>query len=166
MAKTESFDISTGVDLQEVDNAINQARRELTNRFDFKGVLADITFDRAAPSLTIHTEDDFKLEALWDVLRQRFISRKVALDNFRRSDVEKAAGSTVRQIITITQSIDADTARKIVKFLKDQKYKKVQAAIQGDEVRVSAPSRDELQTAIQDLKGEDWGMELNFGNYR
>ncbi len=166
MAKTESFDISTGVDLQEVDNAINQARKELSNRFDFKGDVAEITFDRAAPSLTIHTQDEFKLEGLWDILRQRFISRKVALDNLRRGNVEKAAGSTVRQTVNITQSIDADTARKIVKFIKDQKYKKIQSAIQGDEVRVSAPSRDELQTAIQDIKDQDWGMELKFGNYR
>ena len=166
MAKTESFDISTGVDLQEVDNAINQARKELSNRFDFKGALADIVFDRAVPNLTIHTEDDFKLEALWEVLRQRFISRKVALENLRRGNVEKAAGSTVRQTISITQSIDTETARKIVKFIKEKKYKKIQSAIQGDEVRVSAPSRDELQTAIQDLKDQDWGMELKFGNYR
>ena len=166
MAKTESFDITTGVDLQEVDNALNQARKELTNRFDFKGVLADIDYDRAGPKITLHTADDFKLEAIWQVLEQRFRARNVPLKNLKRGNVEKAAGSTVRQEINITQAIDSDTARKIVKFMKDQKYKKVQSQIQGDEVRVSAPSRDELQQVIKDLKDEDWGIELKFGNYR
>ena len=166
MAKTESFDITTGVDLQEVDNALNQARKELTNRFDFKGVLADIEYDRSAPKITLHTADDFKLEAIWQVLEQRFRARNVPLKNIKRGNVEKAAGSTVRQEIKITQAIDPDTARKIVKFMKDQKYKKVQSQIQGDEVRVSAPSRDELQQVIKDLRGEDWGIELKFGNYR
>jgi uncharacterized protein YajQ (UPF0234 family) len=166
MAKTESFDISTGVDLQEVDNAVNQARREIGNRFDFKNVVAEIDFDRAGAKLTLHTADDFKVEAIWQVLEQRFRARSVPLINLKRGDVEKAGGSTVRQVVNITQSIDPDTARKIVKFLKDGKYKKVQTQIQGDEVRVSAPSRDELQSVITALKAEDWGMELKFGNYR
>ncbi len=166
MPKTESFDITTGVDLQEVDNAVNQARKEIGNRFDFKNVVADIEYDRAAPRLTIHTADDFKLEAMWQVLVQRLNSRHVPLKNLNRGNVEKAGGNTVRQEVRIVQSIDGDTARKITGFIKNQKYKKVQASIQGDEVRVSAPSRDELQTVIGDLKGEDWGMELKFGNYR
>ena len=166
MPKTESFDITTGADLQEVDNAVNQARKEITNRFDFKGVLAEINYDRAKPSLSIHTTDDFKLEAIWQVLSQRLNSRSIPMKNVKRGTVEKAGSNTVRQDIPITQSIDNDTARKIVKFLKDQGYKKVQSQIQGDEVRVSAPSRDELQTVIKDLKGEDWGIELKFGNYR
>ena len=166
MAKTESFDITTGVDLQEVDNAVNQARKEIANRFDFKNIVAEIDYDRAAPMLTIHTTDDYKLAAIWEALTQRLLSRKVPLKNLKRGQVQKAAGSTIRQEIPITQSIDGDTARKIVKFMKDKKYKKVQSAIQGDEIRVSAPSRDELQAVISDLKDEDWGMELKFGNYR
>lgn len=166
MAKTESFDITTGVDLQEVDNALNQARKEISTRFDFKNVLADIEYDRAAPKLLIHTADEYKLEAIWQVLEQRFNSRHVPLKNLNRKDAEKASGSTVRQEVSITQAIDSDTARKIVKFMKDQGYKKVQSQIQGDAVRVSAPSRDELQAVIKDLKGEDWGIELQFGNYR
>ena len=166
MPKTESFDISTGADLQEVDNAVNQARKEITNRFDFKNVLAEIEYDRTKPKLTIHTTDEFKLDAIWTVLTQRLHARHVPLKNLKPGNVEKAAGSTVRQEIPITQSIDSDTARKIVKFLKDSKYKKIQTQIQGDEVRVSAPSRDELQNVIRDLKAEDWGMELKFGNYR
>jgi len=166
MAKTASFDITTGVDLQEVDNAVNQARKEIANRFDFKNVIAEIEYDRTAPKLTIHTADEYKVEAIWQALTQRLIARNVPLKNLKRGEVEEAARGTVRQEVVITQSIDSDTARKIVKFMKDQKYKKVQSSIQGDAVRVSAPSRDELQAVIRDLGAEDWGMELKFGNYR
>jgi len=166
MPKTESFDITTGVDLQEVDNAVNQARKEIANRYDFKKVLAEIDYDRKAPKLSIHTTDDFKLNAVWEVLSGRLLGRHVPLKNLKRGEVEKAAGNTIRQDIPITQSIDDETARKIVKFIKDQKYKKVQSSVQGDQVRISAPSRDELQAVIRDLKTEDWGIELNFANYR
>ena len=166
MAKTESFDITTGVDLQEVDNAVNQARKEIANRYDFKKVLAEIDYDRKAPKLSIHSADDFKLNAVWEVLSGRLLGRHVPLKNLKRGEVEKAAGNTVRQEIPITQAIDDETARKIVKFIKDQRYKKVQSSVQGDQVRISAPSRDELQVVIRDLKAEDWGIELNFANYR
>jgi uncharacterized protein YajQ (UPF0234 family) len=166
MPKTESFDVSTGVDMQEVDNAVNQAKKEISTRFDFKGSVAEIEFDSKHPKISLHAADDFKLEAVWQVLTPRLIARKVPLINLKRGNVEPASGNTVRQTIDITQAIYQDTARKIVKFLKDSKYKKVQTSIQGSEVRVSAPSRDELQSVIQDLKGEDWGMELKFGNYR
>ncbi len=166
MAKTESFDISTGVDLQEVDNALNQAKQEIAHRFDFKGVLADINLDRTSQKLSIHTDDDYKLESIWQVMEQRLRARKVPLKNMRRGNPEKAAGSSVRQEIKIAQSIDNDTARKIVKYIKDKGYKKVQTQIQGDEVRVTAPSRDELQGVIKNLQDEDWGIELKFGNYR
>src|SRR6185436_695338 len=166
MPKTESFDVSTGVDLMEIDNAVNQARKEISTRFDFKGSVAEIDFDRKTSKLGLHAADDYKLEAVWQVLQPSLIARKVALANLKRGEIEPASGNTVRQAIDITQAIDQDTARKIVKFLKEGKYKKVQTAIQGSEVRVSAPSRDELQGVIQDLKGEDWGMELKFGNYR
>ena len=107
-----------------------------------------------------------RLEAVWQVMEQRFRSRQVPLKNLVRGKVDQASGGSVRQEIKITQGIDSDTARKITKHIKDAGYKKVQSQIQGDAVRVSAPSRDELQAVIQDLKGEDWGMELNFGNYR
>ncbi len=166
MAKTESFDISTGVDLQEVDNAVNQARKEISTRFDFKNVVAVIEYDRSAARIVIHTQDDYTLESMWQVMTQRFISRKVPLQNLKRGNVDKASGNTVRQEVKLTQSIDQDTARKITAFIKKQGYKKVQSTIQGDEVRVSAPSRDDLQSVISDLKGEDFGIELKFGNYR
>lgn len=166
MAKDESFDITTGADLQEVDNALNQARKEITNRFDFKNVLVEIDYDRANAKINLHTTDEYKLDAIWQVLTQRFVARNVPLKNMVRGAVEQAGGSTVRQEVTLTQGIDSDTARKIVKFIKDQRFKKAQAQVQGDAVRVSAPSRDELQAVISAVKGEDWGMELKFGNYR
>ena len=166
MAKTESFDITTGADLQEVDNALNQARKEILGRFDFKNVLAEIEFDRTAGTVEIHTTDEFKLDAIWDVLIARFVSRKVPVMNMNRGEAERAGGNTVRQTITLVQGIDTDTARKITKFIRDQKLKRVQSQIQGDAVRVSAPNRDDLQAAIQAVRGEDWGVELNFGNYR
>ena len=106
MPKTESFDITTGVDLQEVDNAVNQAKKEIGNRFDFKNVVAEIEFDRHAPKLTIHTQDEYTLESMWQVMQQRFNSRHVPLQNMTRGNVEKASGSTVRQEVKITQSID------------------------------------------------------------
>ena len=166
MAKDESFDITTGADLQEVDNAVNQAKREIVNRFDFKNVLVEIDYDRHAAVINLHTTDEYKLDAIWQVLQQRFVARNVPLKNVKRGNVEKAGGSTVRQQLTLTQSIDSDTARKIVKFIKDKKFKRAQAQVQGDAVRISGPSRDELQQVIQAVKGEDWGIELKFGNYR
>lgn len=166
MAKSESFDITTGCDLQEVDNALNQARRELQNRYDFKGVKADIDFDRDAGTISIHTQEQFHLDQIWTVMVSKFVARKVPVENMDRAEPEDAGGDTRRQLITLVQAIDSDTGRKINKFIKDLKIKKVQSQIQNDAVRVSAPKRDDLQTAMAALREEDWGMQLNFGNYR
>ncbi len=166
MAKDESFDVTTGADLQEVDNALNQARKEISTRFDFKNVLAEIEYDRPNAKITIHTADEYKLEAIWQVLNQRFIARNVPIKNLARGEPEKASGGTIRQVTTLKQGIESEVAKKIVKEIKDQKFKKAQAQVQGDAVRVSAPSRDELQQVIQFLKGQDYGIELKFGNYR
>lgn len=166
MAKDESFDITTGCDLQEIDNALNQVRREITGRFDFKGVLAEIETDRAAGTITIHTESQFKLDAIWDVMHSRMVARKVPVKNLQRGEAQPAASNTVRQTVKLVQGIESDTAKKIVKFIRDQKLKGVQSQIQGDAVRVSGPKRDDLQAAMEALRGEDWGIELNFGNYR
>jgi uncharacterized protein YajQ (UPF0234 family) len=162
----ESFDITTGCDLQEVDNAVNQALREITGRFDFKNILVEIEFSRADNKINIHTTDEYKLDAIWDALLGRLIARKVPTKNLKRGDMAQAGSNTVRQEITLVQAIDSDTAKSISKFIRDQKYKKVTAQIQGDAVRVSGPSRDDLQSAMAALKGEDWGVELEFGNYR
>ena len=112
------------------------------------------------------TDDDFKLNALWEIVQTRLVRRKVPVKNLKRLTLEPAAGGTVRQTITLQQGIPTDTGRAIVKFLKDAKLKKVQAALQGDQVRVSSPSRDDLQTAIALLREHDFGIELQFGNYR
>lgn len=166
MAKEESFDITTGCDLQEVDNALNQARKELSTRFDFKGVISEVEYDKQKGAITVHTTDEYKLEAIWQVLTGRFIARGVPIKNLKRGTIEQAASSTIRQVVTLTQAIESDIARHIVRDIKEHKYKKVQAQIQGDAVRISGPSRDELQQVIVQLKGNDYGIELNFGNYR
>ncbi len=166
MAKTESFDITTGCDLQEVDNAVNQALKEITGRYDFKGVLVEIEFDRKASTIEMHTSDEFKLDAAWDVLFGRLLARKIPMKNIKRGKVEPAGGDTVRQVITLIQAIDSDTAKKITQYIRDQKLKKVQSQIQGDAVRVSGPTRDDLQAAIEALRQNDFGVELTFGNYR
>ena len=166
MAKTESFDVTTGVDLQEVDNAVNQAKKEVAQRYDFKGQKAEIEYDRQNAKLRLAASDEFYLTALWNVLRERMISRKVPVKNLHRGKVEPASGGTVRQEVELKQGISSDTARAIVKLIKDQKFKKVQSQIQGDAVRFSGPSRDELQEVIQLLRQQDYDVELKFGNYR
>ena len=166
MADTNSFDITSTIDLAEVDNALNQARKELAQRYDFKGSPAAIDLDQKANTLTLSAEDNFKVDAVWDILQTRMIRRNVPVKNLKRGDVEAAAGGTVRQVITLQQGIPIEAAREIVKHLKDLKMKKVQAAIQGDQVRVSSPSKDELQAAMAALRAKDFGIALQFGNYR
>ena len=166
MAKDESFDITTGCDLQEVDNAVNQALKEISGRFDFKGVLAEIEFNRTDEKINIHTTDEFKLDGIWQALLARLISRQVPVKNLKREDVERAGGDTVKQTVTLVQSIDSETAKKITTFIRDQKLKKVKTQVQGDAVRVTGSSRYELQSVIRYLKEQDWDVELSFGNYR
>ena len=166
MAGLVSFDITSTVDLQEVDNAVNQAKKEIAQRYDFKGSRASIDFKRAENVLELVADDSFKMEALWDILQMRLIKRSVPVKNLKPSDLETMGGGLVKRTVTLQQGVPSDAARDIVKFLKDQKLKKVQAAIQGDQLRVSAPSKDELQSAIQMLRREDFGVDLQFGNYR
>lgn len=166
MATTYSFDVTSNIEMPEVNNAVNQARKELGQRFDFKGSIAAIDLDQKANTLTLTAEDNFKLESVWDVLQTRLIKRSVAVKNLKRGDIEPAAGSTITQVITLQQGIPTDAAREIVKHLKDLKLKKVQASIQGDQVRVTSPAKDELQGAMQALRAKDFGVALQFGNYR
>jgi uncharacterized protein YajQ (UPF0234 family) len=166
MAASNSFDVTSTVDMAEVDNALHQARKELTQRYDFKGSPAAIELDLKANTLTLTAEDNFKIEAVWEILQTRLIRRNVPVKNLKRGDVEPAAGGTVRQVITLQQGIPIEAAREIVKHLKDLKMKKVQAAIQGDQVRISSPSKDELQAAMAALRARDFGIALQFGNYR
>ena len=166
MPAVSSFDVTSTVDLQEVDNAVNQARKEISQRYDFKGSTAAIDFNKAENTLTLSAEDSMKMNALWDVLQTRLIRRNVPVKNLKLGEVEPATGSTVRRVITLQQGISGDTARDIIKFLKDQKLKKVQTTIQGDQLRISSPSKDELQTVMGLLRGHDFGIALQFGNYR
>lgn len=166
MAAQASFDITSAVDLQEVDNAVNQARKEIGQRYDFKGSKTTIDFARAENTIAITTEDTFKLESVWDILQTRMIRRGVPIKNLTPSEITPVAGGFVKRTVTLQQGISSDAAKAIVKFLKDQNLKKVQASIQADQVRVTSPSKDDLQQAIRLLKGHDFGVELQFGNYR
>ena len=166
MAAPISFDITSTVDLQEVDNAINQARKEVAQRYDFKGSRAEIEFSRAEGTLTLSADDEFKLNALWEIVQTRLVRRAVPVKNLKPGSIERAANDTVRRVVTLQQGIPGDAAREIARFIKDLKMKKVQAAIQGDQLRISSPSRDELQTVIRLLRDQDFGIALQFGNYR
>jgi hypothetical protein len=166
MATPVSFDITSEVDLQEVDNAVNQARKEVAQRYDFKGSRAAIEFNRTDNTLVLTADDDFKMTALWEILQGRLVRRGVPTKNLTPGDVERAANDTVKRVVTLQQGIPAEAAREIVKFLKDRKLKKVQATIQADQVRVSSSSKDDLQEAIRVLREHDFGVALQFGNYR
>jgi uncharacterized protein YajQ (UPF0234 family) len=166
MAQQYSFDVTSTVDLQEVDNAVNQARKEIAQRYDFKGSSATIELDQKAGTLTLTAEDAFKIGAVWEIVQTRLVRRNVPVKNMKPAEPEPASAGTVRQVITLQQGIPSEAAREIVKFLKDQKLKKVQAAIQGDQLRISAPAKDDLQAAMALLRERDVGDALQFGNYR
>lgn len=166
MAEQNSFDVTTGCDLQEVDNAVNQAHKELTQRYDFRNVTFTLELKRAENKLQLAAPDASKLQAIYDTLQQKLIKRGVPVQNVQAGKDEQATGGSVRRCYTLQQGIEAEVAKKIVKFLKDQKFKKVQGAIQKEQVRVTSPSRDELQQAIAALKAQDFGIALTFGNYR
>jgi uncharacterized protein YajQ (UPF0234 family) len=166
MAQLNSFDITSTIDLQEVDNALNQARKEIGQRYDFKGARADIDFNRGEHTITIVADDNFKMDAIWEILQARLVRRNVPVKNFKLGDIEPASGSGVRRVISLQQGIPSEAAKEIVKFLKEKKLRKVQAAIQADQVRVSAPAKDELQDAMRLLREQDFGVALQFGNYR
>jgi cyclic-di-GMP-binding protein len=166
MASNPSFDISTGADLQEVDNAVNQALKEIAQRYDFKDTKCTIEFDRTKAEIQLSADDEFRMGQLVDVLQTRMVKRGVPVKNLNLGDLIPGTGQSVRRTIGLTQGISSETARKIVKAIKDKGLKKVQTAIQGDEVRVTGPSRDDLQAVIALLRGQDFGIELKFGNYR
>ena len=166
MPAASSFDVTSTIDFQEVDNALNQARKEVAQRYDFKGATAEITLSTTDKTLTLVAEDEFKMNALWEIVQTRLVRRNVPIKNFKAAESEDASGGTVRRVITIQEGIPIEAAREIVKYLKDKKIKKVQASIQGEQVRVTSPSRDDLQEAIRALRDHDFGVALQFGNYR
>jgi hypothetical protein len=135
-------------------------------RYDFKGSKADIEFSRVDNTITLIADDEFKMQALWEIVQGRMVKRQVPVKNLTLGEVERGAQDTVRRVITLQQGIPTEASRAIVKFLKDRKLKKVQAAIQADQLRISSASRDELQGVMRLLKEQDFGIELQFGNYR
>src|SRR5712672_3647005 len=154
MAQQASFDVTTGVDLQEVDNAVNQAQKEISQRYDFKGSPATIELKRTEGLIALTAENDYKMEALWDVLQTKLIKRSVPVKNLDAGEIKPAGGDTVKRDIALKMALDGDTAKKVA------------AAIKGDQVRVTSPSRDDLQEAMALLRKQDFGVELKFGNYR
>ncbi len=166
MADLVSFDITSGVDLQEVDNAVNQARKEIAQRYDFKGSRAAIELNQKDNTMVLTADDDYKMTALWEILQGRLVRRGVPTKNLTPGDVERAANDTVRRVVTLQQGIPTDAAKEIVKFMKERKLKKVTAAIQADQIRVSSSSKDDLQEAMRQLREHDFGVALQFGNYR
>jgi hypothetical protein len=166
MPPASSFDITSTIDFQEVDNALNQARKEVGQRYDFKGAKAEIDLNAAEKTLTLVADDEMKMNALWEIVQTRLVRRGVAIKNFKAPESDAAAGGAVKRVIPIQQGIPIEAAKEIVKFLKDQKLRKVQAAIQADQVRVTSPSKDELQDAMRQLREHDFGVALQFGNYR
>src|ERR1035437_2749209 len=166
MPPASSFDITSTIDFQEVDNALNQARKEIGQRYDFKGAKADIDLSTADKTLTLTTDDEMKMNALWEIVSARLVRRGVAVKNFEAPDSEPGAGGSVRRVIKIQQGIPIEAAKEILKYIKEKKLKKVQATIQADQVRVSSPSKDELQEAMRVLREHDFGVALQFGNYR
>jgi len=163
MAKENSFDIVSKTDYAEVTNAINQTTKEISQRFDFKGSRA--TVELQEKDLLMSAEDETKLRNMNDILQSKLLKRGVSIKALDYQKVEPAAGSSVRQVVKIQQGIPVDKAKEVVKFIKDGKFK-VQASIQGETVRVSGKDRDTLQEVISALKGKDFGIDMNFDNYR
>jgi uncharacterized protein YajQ (UPF0234 family) len=160
-----SFDVVSRVDMQEMDNAVNQVKKEIATRFDFRGSKTQIDLDRKEGEIHVLTEDDMKLRAIKDMLIAKVVRRSIEAGALVFDPSEQAGGDMVRQKVKITNGIDIDTARKVVKVIKEAKLK-VQTAIQGEEVRITGKQRDDLQEAIQILKEADLGMPLQFVNYR
>ncbi len=164
MAEEFSFDVVSKLDLQEVENAYNQANKEIQTRFDFKGSVSRIEWDKKE-KLTLHSDDEYKLKALTDVLQGKLIKRGVSLKALDYKPVQQALGATVRQEVIVKQGIESDKAKDIVRAVKDAKLK-AHASIQGDQLRVTSKSKDELQNVMALLRGQDFGLPLQFTNYR
>lgn len=163
MSNEVSFDISSTVDLQEVDNAVQQVMKEIQQRFDFKGSTSRVTRDEQG--LLLYADDTYKLKAVVELLESKLVRRKVSLKALVYEAVESAAKGTVRQRATLQQGIPADKAKEIAKVIRGLGFKVV-GQIQGDEIRVSGKNKDDLQAVIQALRARDFGIDLQFGNYR
>ena len=150
----------------EVHNAVDQTTKEITQRYDFKGLKVGIELNQKDKKIVMSAPDEYKLKAMWDVLQSKMVRRQVPLKNLKPGKIDPAASASVRQVIEIQDGLTADMARDVARVIKDAKLKKVQAAIQGDTVRISSASKDDLQGVIALLKQQDFGVELKFGNFR
>ncbi|HMO16927.1 MAG TPA: YajQ family cyclic di-GMP-binding protein [Oligoflexia bacterium] len=160
-----SFDIVSELDLQEVDNAVNQAKKEIVTRYDFKGSKSSISFEKPGP-IVVLADDKMKLQAINEILSQKLAKRGVSIKSLDRKETEKASGDMLRQEVALKQGISQDDAKKLIKTIKDMGVKKAQAQIQGEQVRVTAPKRDDLQLIIQNLKSASLDIDLQFNNFR
>jgi cyclic-di-GMP-binding protein len=165
MAAMNSFDIVSNVDLQEVKNAVDQAMKEIRQRFDFKGSKSEISLDEKENQVILVSDDDYKLKSVTDILQSKLVKRGVSLKALDFGKIEQALGGTVRQKAKLQQGIPSEKAKEISKALRDAKFK-VQAQIQGDQIRVMGKSRDDLQSVIAFLKEKDFGIPMQFTNYR
>lgn len=165
MAELNSFDVVSKVDMQEVKNAIDQALKEIHQRFDFKGTRTELTLKEKENELVVLSDDDYKLKSVVDIVKAKLVKRSVSVKAFAFGALEPALGGTVRQVAKIQNGLTTEKAKEIAKEIKDAKFK-AQAQIQGDQVRVQGKSRDELQAVIAFLKGKDFGVDLQFANYR
>ncbi len=165
MATEFSFDVVSKVDLQEVVNAVQQASKEIATRFDFRGSASKVEWNEKELELTLVSDDAHKLKSVVDILETRLVKRGIAVKSLDFGKIEDAAGGTVRQVVKIQQGIVSEKAKEIVKAIKDRKIK-VQAAIQGDQVRISGRNKDDLQSVQTLLRGGDFGVPLQFTNYR
>jgi len=163
MAAANSFDVVSEVNMMEASNAVQQAMKEIRQRFDFKGSVSDIALE--GDTLTLHSDDESRLKAVIDVLTTKLVKRGVSLKSLQYGKIEPAAKGTVRQVVTVQRGIPTEKAKEIVKFIKGTGIR-VQAAIQENQVRVSGKNRDDLQAVIGSLKGQDFGLDLQFTNYR
>ena len=165
MAEQNSFDVVSKVDMQEVKNAVDQALKEIHQRFDFKGTKTELTLKEKEAELVIVSDDEYKLKSVVDILKAKLIKRSVSVKAFMFGAVEPALGGTVRQVGKIQNGLTIEKAKEITKEIKDGKFK-AQAQIQGDQVRVLSKSRDDLQLVIAFLKSKDFGVDLQYINYR
>ena len=165
MAQQNTFDVVSKVDMAEVKNAVNQAMKEIGQRFDFKGTNSNIELDEKNHTMTLATASEFTLKSLNDVLQQKMVKRNISLKALSYGKIEPAAKDSVRQVVTLQQGIPIEKARDIVKYIKDSKLR-VQASINGDFVRISGKDRDTLQQVIALLKGKDFGIDMQYTNYR
>jgi hypothetical protein len=165
MATDFSFDVVSKVDYNLVDESIQNALKEIVNRYDFKDIKSDITFDKKAGTILLSSADEYKVKALFDALLTRLSKRNIPLKNFQPQKMESALGDTAKQIVKVQQGIPQDKAKEIVRFVKDNKLK-ANVAIQGDALRVTSRSKDELQTVMTLLRGQDFGVTLQFDNFR